>query len=106
MLALLRYRLSGGGLFSKISKPLEKRLMKENTLKLYFIFAAFYFSCFIIYSHSGIGCEDLDLDAQCECYALEVRHRDNIKQKLHWANNGQRMCPDSEFFSKVIEENS
>lgn len=81
----------------------EHHLLQGNFFKLSFIFAALYFSLFVLFHHTGIHCEDLDKATQCQCYALEVANRNEMKQKMDWAHQGAQMCPDSRFFSDFLK---
>jgi hypothetical protein len=102
---LKRYRRSRRHVFAGFSPWLEAQLRQANFLKLCFVFAACYFSAYVIYNHTGIGCDDLDKDAQCQCYAHEVmKYKRNAKQQQHWAQNGARMCPDSKFFTETLNQ--
>jgi len=104
---LVYYRASHGQLPSwvpTIPAAIKEYLLKANIVKICAIFAAMCFVIFIINRHTGIGCEDLDLDAQCECYALEVAHHADPKEKVLWLNNGLRMCPDSHYFLNFVKK--
>lgn len=105
MLALYYYRTSNKR-FARVPLVIKQYLLQTNFLKLCVIFASFYFAIFVSYNHMGISCDKLDRDAQCQCYGLEVASHKNMKEKLHWANNGLRMCPDSKFFADFLAKNS
>lgn len=104
MVALLYYRKYAGKFMIQIPEMVKQYLLQQSFYKVSFIFAFFCFAIWVSYRHSGHGCEDLDEAAQCECYALQVANKSDIKQQLHWARNGMRMCPDSKFFSNFIEK--
>ncbi len=104
-LVLFLYRRKGGGVIAKISRSVEYNILHANFMKVWSIFAFAYLAVFIIISHSDLSCDQLDVDAQCHCYGLQVVEHGNMREKLHWANNGLRMCPDSKFFAKFIKEN-
>ena len=105
MMALFNYRKYAGKFFIQIPQPVKQYLLQQNFYKVSFIFAFLCFAIWVSYRHSGLGCEDLDEAAQCQCYALQVVNKTDIKQQLHWARNGMKMCPDSKFFSNFIEKN-
>lgn len=104
-LALAYYRKRGGGVLARVDARLEKQLLRANFLKLCTFFAGAWIAGYIIYQHTGLGCEDLNEAAQCECYALEMVDHRKTKDKIHWAKNGLKMCPDSTYFSTFLKAN-
>ena len=104
MLALLAYRKYAGNFLIHLPNLFKLYLLRQNFYKISFIFAFFCFAILVSYRHSSLGCEDLDEEAQCQCYALEVVNKSDVKQQLHWARNGMRMCPESIFFSNYLEK--
>jgi len=105
MIILHNYRKYADNSLIRFPNLMKQYFLQQNFLKITFIFAFFCFAIWVSLRHSRVSCDDLDESAQCVCYWLEVTKKKNKKEKLHWASNGMRMCPDSKFFSDFIEKN-
>ena len=104
MIILYSYRKYADNPLIRIPNLMKQYLLQQNFFKITFIFAFLCFSIWVSFRHSRVSCEDLDESAQCVCYWLEVSKKSVIKEQLHWARNGMRMCPDSKFFSVLLEK--
>lgn len=76
-------------------------LFKINIYKFIFTFSFIYLIMFIMISHNKQTCDELNVIAKCQCYALKLSET-KMNNKIQIAEKANKLCPSSTLFQKYL----
>ena len=75
---------------------------KINFLSIFFVGLILFLSIYILYKHQVRDCIELDKDAICQCFALEISETTNVTQKIKISNTAIKYCKKSMYIKKHL----